>query len=561
MANMVETAGNNRNAPISTRAILLLIVITVGAFGLRVANLGRRSLWLDEAVEAEFASCNLKRCWLADANVPPLNRTILHFWTRAFGKSEFSLRFPSVIFGTLCIPALFFLGRRLFGDKVAWLATILFATRPFAIEISQEARQYPLLVLLTILATHCFVKHMQQPSLWIMACYAVCAALGLYTFYLFGFVLLTHIAWYVMPGEKTTRKTITLASACLIAAIAYIPWTPMLIKALGHQESGWIAGPGLWAQIYHIFQSYGPGISAYDLRGLAIPDFAHVSTLNDIRTRIYICSKQPLAKFIAIVSIYSLRELLVILGFIVPFIWGCVIAIARKGGKSAFPVVTFFLPLVILAALFWWVPVVTPRYMQFIMPAYILLTALFLVRMWRTPAGIAATVSMGVLLCLSMFIYYFSPSYGKEDYRAALRDVSQGSRKSDIVMCYPDYISSAVQYYYHGPGAFVPLHDLKNDGFHLPVNQEESADTKHPSQENGLARFAARPGSRVWAVVRGTSSQSEKERLVALFSPHYSQMKHKRYEAGRGIDVYLFHNEAHKPASPDGHPQRDAESK
>lgn len=78
----------------SAFATVLLVSITFGALGLRVANLSRFSLRLDEAVEVSFASKNAEECWQADANVPPLNRMIVHFWTRIFGKSEASLRFP-----------------------------------------------------------------------------------------------------------------------------------------------------------------------------------------------------------------------------------------------------------------------------------------------------------------------------------------------------------------------------------------------------------------------------------------------------------------------------------
>lgn len=397
-----------------------------------------------------------------------------------------------MIFGTLCVPALFFLGRRLLDGKVAWLGAILLATRPFAIEFSQEARQYPLLVLLAILATYFFVRHMDRPTFFSTAGYAACIALGMYTFYLFAFLILAHLAWYLALGKKTAGRTATLLLACVLAAAVYAPWMPMLSKAIGQQERGWIAA--LWGQIYHLFQSYGPGVSAYDLRDLGIVDFGQAWTFDDVWNQVRAVAVERIN---AVIVIYSFREILVIIGFIVPFLGGCAFAAARNGRRGALLIFTFFLPLIVLSSIFWWVPMVTPRYMQFILPAYILATSVFLVKMRRNPVGIAVMASMIILLVLSLLVYYFGPSYGKEDYRGAVAYVAAEGRKGDIIMCYPGYIDCAVKYYYKGTGEPVRIEALDPDGFALPASGGENG-----ASAATIADFARRPDARLWVIVR-----------------------------------------------------------
>lgn len=533
MQDLSAKQPDKKNTRLSTLAIVILALITLGALGLRVANLGRFSLWLDEAAEASFASREAEDCWQADVNVPPLNRMVVHFWTRIFGTSEVSLRFPSVIFGTLCVPALFFLGRRLFDGKVAWLGAVLIATRPFAIEFSQEARQYPLLVLLAILATYFFVRHMDRPSLFSTAGYAACITLGMYTFYLFAFLILAHLAWYLALGKKTAGRTATLLLVCVLAAAAYAPWMPMLFRALGQQERGWIAD--LWGQIYHMFQSYGPGISAYDLRGLGILDFRQAPVFDDIWSQVLAFAEKPIERINATISIYSFREILVITGFIAPLLGGCAFAAARNGRRGALLIFAFFLPLAVLSSIFWWVPMVTPRYMQFILPAYILATSVFLARMWRNPVGIVVMASMVVLLVLSLVVYYFSPAYGKEDYRGAVEYVAAERRNGDIIMCYPGYIDCAVRYYYKGAGEPVRIDALDTEGLALPAGGGESGAAT-------IADFARRPDARLWVVVRGAVSQAEKDKLKALLERHFSNTEQTRFEKGWGVDVFLFYN-------------------
>ncbi len=53
-----------------------------------------------------------------------------------FGNNEFSVRIPSLIFSTLCILLTFFISRKLFNEKIAWLATFLHAIHGLLVEVA-----------------------------------------------------------------------------------------------------------------------------------------------------------------------------------------------------------------------------------------------------------------------------------------------------------------------------------------------------------------------------------------------------------------------------------------
>src|SRR5579863_256237 len=77
---------------------------------------------------------------------PPLMVLLLHYWTW-FGESEFVLRLPFVIAGTVFCWTMFRWVARVAGGNagLATLALLLFS--PSLISLSAEIRQYPLLLM------------------------------------------------------------------------------------------------------------------------------------------------------------------------------------------------------------------------------------------------------------------------------------------------------------------------------------------------------------------------------------------------------------------------------
>ena len=71
---------------------------------------------------------------------------------RVFGTAKLAVRLPSLIAGTLVIPALYELGRELYDRRTGLIAAAFGAVSPLLIWYSQEARMYAFVTLFGLLA-------------------------------------------------------------------------------------------------------------------------------------------------------------------------------------------------------------------------------------------------------------------------------------------------------------------------------------------------------------------------------------------------------------------------
>src|SRR5205085_4724513 len=136
---------------------MLLVLVAISAF-IRSRYIGGQ-FWMDEAITTGIASHPLGQIpgLLRHDGSPPLYYLLLLFWTQAFGASETTTHWLSLLFGLLTIPAGFWAGRSLFGRRAGLYAATLFAFAPFLTQYAGETRMYELMGLLGILATGSFI--------------------------------------------------------------------------------------------------------------------------------------------------------------------------------------------------------------------------------------------------------------------------------------------------------------------------------------------------------------------------------------------------------------------
>ena len=145
---------------------LLLAIVALGGF-LRVYQIGSKGLWLDESfsVWLGWQPVGEMLSWLVNIDQhPPLYYTLLHLWM-ALGDDAAAVRALSALLGTLTIPVVYLLGRRLADDddKVGLLAALILAVSPFHVRFAQEARMYTLLTLNASLALYALVHLLTDP--------------------------------------------------------------------------------------------------------------------------------------------------------------------------------------------------------------------------------------------------------------------------------------------------------------------------------------------------------------------------------------------------------------
>lgn len=124
--------------------ILLFLILAFGFF-LRTINIDNAppGVYPDEAVngmDALNAESNGQWQWFYEANNgrEGLFMNLIAVMFKYFGVSAFTLRFPSMIFGTLTILGTFLLTREIFGkERLALIASFLVATSFWAINFSR----------------------------------------------------------------------------------------------------------------------------------------------------------------------------------------------------------------------------------------------------------------------------------------------------------------------------------------------------------------------------------------------------------------------------------------
>jgi len=204
----------------------MISVITIIGLLLRLGTASHHgTAWFDESFSLHFASMPLPELFgllIYDVH-PPLYLFLLHVWLDVFGPTLEMARLFSVLLGTLLVPAVFLLGKRVFGYRAALVAGALTAWSPILLFHAGEARMYPLLLLLTALSTWAFLRVLHdredRKALWL---WAAVSALMLMTHITAVIPFLVAAGFVAAFCERSERKRF-LASATL-AATPFLVW-------------------------------------------------------------------------------------------------------------------------------------------------------------------------------------------------------------------------------------------------------------------------------------------------------------------------------------------------
>lgn len=228
-------------------AVGLVVFLTIAFL-----NAPRASIWFDEAFSAyiiQFNFWDIARYTVADVH-PPLYYWLLKVWSDLFGTTELALRSLSIVFASVAMIVAFFLTKKLFGRKVAWLSLVFMVLSPMLIRYSDEARMYTLATLIVLSATYLLVKATETNKKKYWVWYGIFVSLGMWTHYFTALAWLAHWVWRAIQVRRTgdsfkmLMKRIFTKPWVLTYALAvgiYLPWLPFMAKQLGV-----VQGAGFW---------------------------------------------------------------------------------------------------------------------------------------------------------------------------------------------------------------------------------------------------------------------------------------------------------------------------
>jgi uncharacterized membrane protein len=227
-----------RGEPDTTLRVALLVLAGVTIAGLALRLAVPRGIWLDEAISIYQANLGFQDMFenlqYADRH-PPLHHVVLWLTVRAIGDGELAVRIPSLIAGTLVIPALYLLGRELYDRRTGLVAAAFGAASPLLIWYAQEARMYAFVTLFGLLALWTQLRVIRNPSMGNWAAYILATAALLWSHY-FGLLLIgvQQLIWVgVLIHRRRTRepvKPLALGFAYSTTVLA-MQLVPLLIFA------------------------------------------------------------------------------------------------------------------------------------------------------------------------------------------------------------------------------------------------------------------------------------------------------------------------------------------
>lgn len=227
----------------------MIYLILIFAFVIRLISLNQ-SLWLDEATSvltaSNFSLTEIITKFAPGDFHPPLYYLLLKFWLSAFGNSEVVVRLLSVVFGVATVYVIYLIGKKLFTEKLAFVASLIFAIAPLHIYYSQEARMYSLATFLSTVSVLFFLKILEKkPKILDWVLFSFSLALLVFTDYLPALMIPVFVSTALVARKKWDWwKNFLFSFIPLIFIFSF--WLPIFIKQLTSGLSVKAISPNWW---------------------------------------------------------------------------------------------------------------------------------------------------------------------------------------------------------------------------------------------------------------------------------------------------------------------------
>lgn len=405
------------------------IAIVLFALILRLPLLGG-SFWLDEAAQAlESARPLTQQLEIIPDFQPPLMHIITHF-AMDISNSEWWLRtIGALIPGLITVWATYRIGKKLICQYGAIAAALLLASSSFHIFYSQELRPYSLAAMFATLGWLILISWQDYKPRTSLILFAVTTALGLYSTYLYPFVLIGQVVYMLYCHRSFIKGFITSLS---LSILAFTPWLPMFLRQLEEGQYVRKSLPG-WESV----------VSLPQLKALPLTFGKFVYGVVNLEFN----------------ASYLFPTLLILLLFSVLLAnnyWQ-----DREGTLKFIKTFSIWLilPLLISWIISFYVPVIRPKRLLFLLPVmYLFISSVITPYFSRSSTslrgGLAVLFSV-VLILINIggaFQYFTNPQLQREPWRRLYREVTQKYSPEETVAVYSF------------PAPFAPMrwYDTKN---------------------------------------------------------------------------------------------------
>ncbi len=513
---------------------ILIILLLCGA-ALRAFRLDFQSLWTDEIYTLLAATDEPLKFIVNpyDPDLPGLYYLIAHPLL-LLSDQAWSLRLPSVCFGTLTIILLYLITKNWVGEAIAIIVAALIAISPFHIWYSQEARPYALLLFLALLSFWLLQKAMSSPhNLWARCGFVLAAAASFYCHP----VAMAFIGFLGIYTLWQTPRQRWMSWLPLFGAVAVL-MTPAIFRML-------MIPPTEADDPFR--SSYNPIYIPYVLW-----TFATGYSLGPSLTELHLANRMG-----TLIPYLSLIVPLMLF-FVALFLHG-VVRLQQKDG-AVFWINAWWFAIPLAGTVFGAIISSHPfnvRYAILSFPPFLIFLAVGvrdLPRHWMRMSTIGALLLVSLV---SLHNYYFNERYHREDNRAAGRFLEAHAAPDDLVIACAHYTLQNIQYY-------TQRDDLRIVGYTArreleTLSNNETANGSHEIESIGLVSASSLSPSpslstadslvadelrriigdrpRVWLFLSRTYHGDPKGYLRGFFNEHFRA--NIRFQ-GAGVEVICY---------------------
>ena len=448
-------------------------LIVLVAFLVRLDGINQQGYWYDEILTLKISALPYSQIPAAlektENNKPPVYYLFMHNWLGG-GSSETWARLPSAIFGASTCGVMFLAACRLLGPAGGSIAGGFLTFSTFHLDYSNEARMYALFGFEASVALYCLVLFLQERKTLHLICFGVASVFVSYTFP-YGFFLLGLSGLILLAEwrELGWNRSVALLAVLIVSFALFSPWLLRMVhEANAGQDAQFYKGPP-WTALAYSFYTLGYG---FDL-GASTTDLQNQGA-----------SYFKLHHFQAAVTLFAYAILgVIIIRGIVSLRSNVLLLTLSLGGLAIFlvgpAIISVLKPLITY----------NPRYAFLALLPFSILLAAGIEAFWKQGSlGKSVTILFAVLFTSSLY-FFFTPSYQREDLRAASRYVDGIQPPLRAVVVCANYLDLVVSYYAHGPAPVIPVGD---DGSGLVAQQFPGLKAKL-QDANRFAVIYARP--------------------------------------------------------------------
>jgi uncharacterized membrane protein len=371
-----------------------------------------------------------------EGHIGPFCHILTYLFCQLFGYSEWALRMPSAIYGTISVILVYKIAELLMNKNVALFSSILLAFSPVHVWYSQEARMYSLWVMLTLLATFLFVKLLERGRLCLWILFTILASLCIWTF-LYSIFIFAAFGLYLVIFFKRYRKELCLYLVCMFVAVAsYLPGFIVLLAKISAAPAPDPGGSRTTTAFDIIYTFY-----VFNLGTTFGPPVVTIRTL--------LKQLGPVNAAWKIVSQYGIFLIPSISVYVGIFLCAAYKAITRRREDHyRFIPVILFVPLIMIYG----VSLLTGawrfnvRYVLGVLPFYLIFLSTAADRV-STRRRWALLFCMIFFSVISLFNHYFKAEYAKLDFRSVVKYLNETMNDSDNAIILHESASRILQYY------------------------------------------------------------------------------------------------------------------